>query len=270
MKRFIQKIVKLFKLFLTSMQIEILISCMYQDALSLIKRTNIKGHVLVVNQCDEHGYYEVGNNRIISSLERGLSCSRNMTLENAREDVCLICDDDEVMYDDYEAKILQAFEEQPAADIIAFQIDDAGKPYPPKSKKLNYLTVLKVASWQIAFRRKSIICNNILFDETLGSGVSKAGGEEVMFLYDCLKHGLQIYFVPISIGRMIEGESKWFYGWTKEYFFDRGIFTVKLMGRVGAFLYALYFLIFKYSLYKKDISFQNAFISIYRGVFFRK
>lgn len=38
------------------MQIEILISCMHQDTLSLIKRTNITGHVLVVNQCTENDY----------------------------------------------------------------------------------------------------------------------------------------------------------------------------------------------------------------------
>lgn len=223
------------------MQIEILISCMHQDTLSLIKRTNITGHVLVVNQCTENDYSEIGNQRVIFSSERGLSRSRNMALKNAKGDICLICDDDEIMYNDYEMKILNAFEEQKDADIIAFQIDDAGKTYINKKKKLNYLTVLKVASWQIAFRRKSIINNNIWFDETLGSGVSKAGGEEVKFLYDCLKRGLNIYFVPISIGRMIEGESKWFNGWTKEYFFDRGIFTVKLMGKIGAFLYALYF-----------------------------
>lgn len=208
------------------MQIEILISCMHQDTLSLIKRTNITGHVLVVNQCTENDYSEIGNQRVIFSSERGLSRSRNMALKNAKGDICLICDDDEIMYNDYEMKILNAFEEQKDADIIAFQIDDAGKTYINKKKKLNYLTVLKVASWQIAFRRKSIINNNIWFDETLGSGVSKAGGEEVKFLYDCLKRGLNIYFVPISIGRMIEGESKWFNGWTKEYFFDRGIFTV--------------------------------------------
>lgn len=249
------------------MQIEILISCMHQDTLSLIKRTNITGHVLVVNQCTENDYSEIGNQRVIFSSERGLSRSRNMALKNAKGDICLICDDDEMMYNDYEMKILNAFEEQKDADIIAFQIDDAGKTYINKKKKLNYLTVLKVASWQIAFRRKSIINNNIWFDETLGSGVSKAGGEEVKFLYDCLKRGLNIYFVPISIGRMIEGESKWFNGWTKEYFFDRGIFTVKLMGKIGAFLYALYFLIFKYNLYKKDISFHNALFFICKGIF---
>lgn len=249
------------------MQIEILISCMHQDTLSLIKRTNITGHVLVVNQCTENDYSEIGNQRVIFSSERGLSRSRNMALKNAKGDICLICDDDEIMYNDYEMKILNAFEEQKDADIIAFQIDDAGKTYINKKKKLNYLTVLKVASWQIAFRRKSIINNNIWFDETLGSGVSKAGGEEVKFLYDCLKRGLNIYFVPISIGRMIEGESKWFNGWTKEYFFDRGIFTVKLMGKIGAFLYALYFLIFKYNLYKKDISFHNALSFICKGIF---
>lgn len=251
--------------------LEILLSCMHQDDISIVDHSEICSDVLIINQanlekslciCRERGVVN-----FITTTERGLSKSRNMALRNAKGDICLICDDDEIMYNDYEMKILNAFEEQKDADIIAFQIDDAGKTYINKKKKLNYLTVLKVASWQIAFRRKSIINNNIWFDETLGSGVSKAGGEEVKFLYDCLKRGLNIYFVPISIGRMIEGESKWFNGWTKEYFFDRGIFTVKLMGKIGAFFYALYFLIFKYNLYKKDISFHNALFFICKGIF---
>ena len=249
------------------MIVEVLISCMHQDVYEIIKRTNIKQNVLIVNQCDEDSRINKKGITIINSKERGLSRSRNMALKNATSDICLICDDDEILYDSYHLKIQQAFIKNPRADIIAFQIDNAGKTYPLKKKKLNYLTSLKIASWQIAFKRKSIIENNIRFDESLGSGVSKAGGEENMFLYDCLKKKLNLYFVPISIGRMIEGESQWFHGYTKEYFYDRGIFTKKLMGTFVATLYAAYYLLFKHSLYSKDISFFKALKSILKGIY---
>ena len=255
------------------MNIEVLMSCMHQSDISIISRTNIKSDTLLVNQCNKNGsnqYILDGSKsivRVISSTDRGLSKSRNMALKNATGDLCLICDDDEILYDNYVCQIQKAFVEHPEADVIAFKIDNAGKVYPKNEKKLNYLTVLKVASWQIAFRRKSIIDNNIEFDETLGSGVSKAGGEENMFLYDCLKKGLTIYFVPLSIGRMIEGESQWFHGYSQEYFYDRGIFTKKLMGTFAATLYAAYYLIFKNSLYRKDISFFKALKFIIQGIY---
>lgn len=235
------------------MNVEVLISCMQQDVCALIKRTGVVGCGVVINQCDNDNKYNIGAVTVIDTPERGLSRSRNMALRNASGDICLICDDDEILDKDYSSKIQKNFDDNPAAQVIAFQISDAGKIYPKRKRKIGYIGALKLASWQLAFRRKDIIDKGIKFDETLGSGVSKAGGEENMFLYDCLKNGLRIVFVPVTIGRMIENESKWFHGFTPDYFHDRGIMTRKLMGRFSATLYAIYFLIRKYSLYRKDV-----------------
>lgn len=260
------------------MKLEILLSCMHQNDASIIHRTCIQGNVLMVNQCDYDSkeQFELKNKdgvicsaRIINTKERGLSKSRNMALKNAKGDICLICDDDEILYEDYEKKIIQAFVDNPEAAVIAFQIDDTGKTYFTKKKKLNYLTSLKIASWQIAFRRQCIITNKIQFDEAFGSGISKAGGEENIFLYDCLHNKLKLLFVPISIGRMVIGASQWFNGFTKEYFYDRGVFTCKLMGKFFALIYAVYFLILKYKLYKQDISVAMAVKSLFKGIFKR-
>lgn len=249
---------------------------MHQPDASIVQRSNIQMDVVVVNQCDRNSVDEfdfinkVGEKyhaKFICSKERGLSKSRNMALKNASADICLICDDDEILDDNYPQKIIQAFNDNPAADVIAFQIADAGKKYPSKKKIIGYLGALKLASWQLAFRRKNIIDKGIKFDETLGSGVSKAGGEENMFVYDCLKHGLKVLFVPITIGRMIEGESQWFHGYTPEYFYDRGIMTRKLMGKPLSVIYALYYLLRKYNLYKNDISPFKSLKIILQGIF---
>ena len=109
--------------------------------------------------------------------------------------------------------------------------------------------------------------NGIKFDETLGSGVSKAGGEENMFLYDCIRRGLKITYVPIRIGRMIESESQWFHGFTQECFFDHGIKTRKLMGKFFASIYAIHFILSKYRLYSKELSLKVVTMNIYKGIF---
>lgn len=251
-------------------------SCMYQPDSSILQRSNIPCNTTVINQCGENKVESFiwqnlnsGNKHkivFISTTDRGLSRSRNLAIENAQADICLLADDDEVFYKDCADIVKNAFDENPHIDIIAFQIDNAGKVYPKRRKSIGYIGALRIASWQIAFRRQSIYRQNIRFDETLGSGASKAGGEENKFLYDSLKKGLRILFIPVSIGRMVEGESKWFHGYNKDYFLDRGKMTRKLMGRFFAFLYAGYFLSSKYGLYGKDISFWDAGKSIIKGI----
>lgn len=256
------------------MTIQVLISCMYQRDYSIIEKTNIQTDVVVINQCDKNEIVEFDfankKNEIchalfISTTERGLSRSRNMAIVNSTADVCLICDDDEILDEHYPSSIAEAFK-QTHSDLIAFKIDNTGKKYSNKAKRIGYLGALKLASWQLAFKRESILRSNIKFDITLGSGVSKAGGEENMFVYDCLREDLRVTYLPLSIGKMIPGESKWFHGFTKEYFYDRGIMTRKLMGKAFAFLYAGYFLVRKHKLYGKDIPFREAGKSIIKGI----
>lgn len=257
------------------MKIEVLISCMHQKDRSIIERSNIQTDVVVVNQCDidSREEYMFLNKQgklchalLISTTERGLSRSRNMAIANSTADICLICDDDEILNDHYPLIILEAFK-QTHSDLIAFKIENTGKKYSKKIKKIGYLGALKLASWQLAFKRESILRQNIKFDITLGSGVSKAGGEENMFVYDCLKVDLRVMYIPRSIGKMIPIESKWFYGFTKEYFYDRGTMTRKLMGLLFASIYAVYYLIRKYPLYEKDINFYSATKSLFQGLF---
>lgn len=257
------------------MTLQVLISCMHQTDHSIVAKSNIQSDVIVVNQCDKNQIEEYSfKNKIgeesrvkfISTTERGLSRSRNMAIKNATADICLICDDDEVLDDDYATKILKAFKEN-SADVLAFQIADIGKHYPANKSKVGYIGALKLASVQLAFRRRGVIENNIKFDETIGSGVSKSGGEENIFLYDCLKRSLIIFYVPIKIGRLLKGESQWFHGFTPECFYDHGIKTRKLMGRFLASVYAIHFVIKKYPIYHRDIKLYTVINSIYKGIY---
>ena len=87
-------------------KLEILLSCMHQTD-EIIKRSNIRCNVTVVNQCDKDdkrtipidGKDDACVANWIDSTERGLSRSRNMALQSASFDFCLISDDDEVFVD---------------------------------------------------------------------------------------------------------------------------------------------------------------------------
>ena len=84
------------------MTLEVLVSCMHQTNFDIVKNSCINTDVLIVNQCNVDDYLERNNNsgfveRMICTRERGLSRSRNAAIEHARGDICLICDDDEVL-----------------------------------------------------------------------------------------------------------------------------------------------------------------------------
>ncbi|MDO5552068.1 MAG: glycosyltransferase, partial [Lachnospiraceae bacterium] len=94
------------------MDLEVLISCMHQKDLEILRRSRITTDALVINQADSQAVEEIrqGSQRIrmITTTERGLSRSRNMALEHAQGEICLLCDDDEIFKERYEAMIRQA------------------------------------------------------------------------------------------------------------------------------------------------------------------
>lgn len=258
------------------MRLEVLISCMHQKDKSIIQRTNIQSDVLVINQCDENKEerFEFENKkgencvaRIIYTTERGLSRSRNMALRNATGDICLICDDDEVLEDNYVDKIIEGYRLYPKASVLAFTFVWIKKKDPKKPKRINYLSALRVNSIQITFKRDTISFNKVFFDEMLGSGTGHGGGEENKFLYDCLRNNLRIYYTPILIGRCIPNKSIWFKGFTNDYFYNRGFSNKRIMGTLFALLYALEYAIAKYPRYRKENSFLSVIYHQIRGVF---
>lgn len=258
------------------MNVQVLISCMYQNDTSIIQRSNIQGDVVVVNQCNEEKIerFVFKNSKgktckalFINTTERGLSRSRNMAINNAWGDICVICDDDEVFYDNYIEVISNAYQLHPATDLICMEVERPAMKLMSK-RTLNYLNALKVASVTITFKLSSILKEEVKFDDKIGSGVSCAGGEENVFLYDCLKHSLNGIILPISFAKLIKGESKWFKGYTREYFYDRGILTSRMMNRLYASFYAIYFLIFKRNKYRTDISMFTAAKQIFKGIFY--
>ncbi len=257
---------------MNDMNIDVLISCMFQKDLSIVDESRLAGSAVIVNQCDTDSYDETtcdgGLVKVISTAERGLSRSRNMAIGYSDADVCLVSDDDEVYADGYADKIREAYHEYPDSDVVIFKIGNAGdKRFPDDSRVLGYLGVLRVSSQQISFRRHRVKEAGIRFDEMMGSGTGHGSGEEVKFLFDCLKAGLKIRYVPVQIATLKEkSDSQWFHGFTDEYFVRRGWSTAHYMGKFFSFLYCTYFAVTKYSLYSKDNNFLSAYFCMLKGI----
>lgn len=230
-----------------SLRLEVLISCMYEKDLSIVKRTNIQSDVIVVNQCDNNDIIldSFSNCRgkqcsvkMINTTERGLSRSRNMAIKHSTSDICLICDDDEVLVDDYPNLILSAFEKNPGFDIIAFSLKNPESECPSDEKEITYWGTGKLSSWQIAFRRNQIILSTP-FNVLMGSGTGNGGGEENKFLIDCISKGAKIKYVPLHIGEVSQSDSQWFHGYDKKYWINRGWVAKMIYGKIRSFIYII-------------------------------
>lgn len=155
---------------------------------------------IVINQLinKKKSDYEEGN--IYSYRESGLSKSRNKAIKEATADICLISDDDLSYKKDIEEIILLAFSKNPNADIITFQVEtpdgEKYKNYYNYPYQHNFKTIMKVSSVEVAFKRQSIINNDIFFDELFGLGSAFPTSEEAIFLSDALKKGLTILSLP--------------------------------------------------------------------------
>lgn len=252
-------------------RVEVLMSCMNQDDKSIATHTNINSDVLIINQCDK-SYVSIiekpfGTIRMISTTQKGVSNSRNLAVKNSHGTYCLFCDDDEVLADTYPTIIESAFKENPKCDVLCFKVIFGNKKYWLNEKNIGYLRALKIGSWQIAFKSQTIKDNYIIFDNQIGSGSGNGGGEENKFLYDCLRKGLKIRYIPTLIATVAQQEiSHWFHGYDEQFFFKRGISTTCIMGHFPAFLYSIYYTIAKYKKYKNSLSIPKVLFLMSKGI----
>lgn len=232
------------------MNVVVLLSCMHQNDVNIIQRSNIQTDVVVINQTDidtveEFDFMNRKGRRchalFISTTERGLSRSRNLAIASAEKaDICVISDDDESFADDYEDVIIQTYLKHPYADFISFACIRKNHTYPQKWLKMNVVRILKTSSIQITFKRESIIKNNISFDVLMGSGTGNGSGEENKFMMDCRHCGLDMFYDPSIITTLISTNSFWMNGYNKTYFKNRGWASRRILGALLGYLFVWY------------------------------
>ena len=253
-----------------AMKLEVLMSCMHQQDDKLVRQSQLTGDVVVINQCDRGGYAEYATDtgivRMLFTRQRGLTKSRNLAIETAAADICLLCDDDETFVPGYEARILDAYESLPQADVVIFKIINRPPSFPDRVLRLRFPRTMKVSSCQISFRRERLLAAGVRFDELLGAGSGNGAEEELKFLLDCERAGLKIYYVPTEIASVSQTESTWFRGFTEAFFEDRGGTTRYILGAGMASLYAVYYVLRKRSMYQSSLSPGKALRATFRGI----
>lgn len=252
------------------MKLDVLMSCMHQADDTLVHQSGLTGNVVVINQCDQEQYEEYqtpnGTVKMYFTRQRGLTKSRNMAIFNSDADICLLCDDDEVFEPDYEKKILGAYEALPWADVIIFKMIGRLPSLADQIRRLRFPQTMKVSSWQISFRRERLLESGVFFDELLGAGTGNGGEEELKFLTDCEKAGLQIFYVPEEIASVAQTASTWFTGFDAQFFENRGATTRYILGPAVAAAYAVYYVLRKHDMYEKDITPWQAWRATMRGI----
>ncbi|MCB6974207.1 MULTISPECIES: glycosyltransferase family A protein [Butyricimonas] len=258
------------------MNLSVLISCMHQKDWGIVERTNVQTDCVVINQCDcdkvevftffnKMGH--VCQVKFISTTERGLSRSRNMAIKNAVSDICLLCDDDEVLEDNYNETILNAFTKKPEIDIFAFRLNYSRKVFSDACYRVRRFASARVSSTQVAFRRDRILKTDILFDEKMGSGSGNGAGEENKFLFQLISCGMKMMYEPFLIATIKDGDSMWFHGYTDKYFIDKGWCCRRIFGSVYGYAYLWYHFVRHYDIYAKQFSATHILWSLHKGFF---
>ena len=124
------------------MNLQVLVATMHQNDNSLLEKMNIRSDAIVANQCDRNEVKEFDYNgnmiKYLSFSERGVGLNRNNALMRATAEICLFGDDDVRYVDNYKDIIIEAFQKNPKADMIVFNVTSTNtkrRGYEIKKKK---------------------------------------------------------------------------------------------------------------------------------------
>ena len=261
------------------MTVEFLVATMNRENLdfldtmfSNISDTDYK--ILVINQCNKIAPpVSIATNdktRCISTTETGISNSRNMAINNALGDICVICDDDTIFEADCISSLLSKAVKYPEAEIYTFKIITPDrKPYKRYPKQEKYIKRkidnLSISSIEIAFKREAIIDKKIRFYNWLGLGTDFSGGEEICFIRDCITNKLKVVYInEFIVSHPIESSGKNFE--QKSNALANGAIYAKLYP-CSFSIWNLYFAIKRYKIYKHKFSLFTYFGFMQKGSF---
>lgn len=219
------------------MKIQVLVAAMNQIDHSLLKKMNIQTDAIIGNQCDRNEIeeFQFDGNRCVylNFAERGVGLNRNNALMRADADICLFADDDMTYIDGYDKIIEEAFKRHPDADVLAFNLAESkandGHFVPQrkqieKESRVSFLNCLRYGTARIAVKLKPVRLNGISFNTCFGGGTPYCHGEDNLFIVSCLKKGLKMYSIPVTIATLTEErESSWNGGFDKRYVMDQGM-----------------------------------------------
>lgn len=254
------------------MSVEVLASVMNQDMQELAERMQLNSDAVIINQCDCLGTAEMIRNghkiRFFSMPERGIGRSRNAAIMRADGDICLFSDEDIVYEPGYARAIEAEFERNPKADMILFNIEVAQERrtyFITERKRVHWYNCGRYGAVSFAVRRRVLQESGVRFSLMFGGGARFSNGEDSLFLKNLMDKGYRVYTAPVVIGREEAGESSWFKGYNRKFFYDRGVLYHFLYG-IMALPFGLRFLLAHKSRLCAETSLTQAFGWMREGI----
>jgi hypothetical protein len=217
--------------------LEILVSTMNRNSLDFLIPMFPFCHfsdfsILIINQTTENRLLvsDFPSVRVINSFEKGLSKSRNLALKKSIGKIVLIADDDVVYKKDFDAIIVQAYNQYDNKAVISFCIEKPNgllfKKYLPSAKmNLSLIELFNVLSVEISLNKSIFDGLGVKFDKNFGLGSTFQMGEEAIFLSDIKHQNEEIAFVSSIIASHPEISSTDKFDFAQRYYIQ------------GAFLY---------------------------------
>lgn len=254
------------------MTLQLLVAAMNCEPQELAKEMQIDSDAIIVSQGEHYGYEELewqGHRlRYFAMAERGVGLSRNHSLMRAEADVSLFADEDIIYEPGYEKAVLEAFAAHPAADMLLFNVQamPGRETYHNDSfGRVHRYNCGRYPTYSFAVRTGRVHQKNITFSLLFGGGAKYSNGEDSLFIRDCLKAGLKVYKVPVTIGHERERESTWFTGYNTKFFYDRGVLYRYLYGCLAKPM-ALRFLLAHREEMCREIPWKKAYRIMRQGI----
>lgn len=254
------------------LSLEVLVATMNQDDFSKLKSMNIHTNAIFANQCDKNGFAEFSSNeynaKMISTTTRGVGLNRNIALLASSADILLFSDDDMYYYDGKLDGVIQAFEDNPQADVIIFSFDILKNGKIEKQIRLNNQRArvwnsMKFGAIAVAIRRNSLLQSNLKFNELFGGGCMYSAGEDSLFIKSCFDNHLKVYTSSYVLGSTCQDSSTWFEGYSDKFFYDKGVLLGCLFPKMK-YLFLFHFL-FRFKR-QTDKSLTKCFKLMARGI----
>ncbi|EIY9461355.1 glycosyltransferase family 2 protein [Vibrio vulnificus] len=155
--------------------------------------------IVILCQLDEFERLEEIKNNIYfySSLDSGLSKSRNFIKDKLTADFVWLLDDDVIVGEKELRTIHKCIEDNINSDIVIGQIycSDKDQYYKNNMKRSGISGLLKTSSIEIISRRSFLVNNDIRYRESFGVGAIYPCGEENYFLIEAKNRGAREKFV---------------------------------------------------------------------------
>ena len=253
-------------------RIQILISAVDQNTVTLAAQMNLETDALIVNQCHENGYSEYAYKkyriRCYDSDARGVGLSRNTAMLYADSELILFGDEDIRYRAGFAQDIADEFDRHPEADMILFNIhqSEGRETYHNHAfGRVRWYNYGRYPAYSICVRTRKLREANVMFSLLFGGGAQYSNGEDSLFLHECLQKGLHIFRSPVEIGYEIARKSTWFEGYTEKFFTDRGVLYHFLYGRM-AYLLGLRFLLRHRNTMCRKMSFGKCYALMKKGI----